>query len=49
LAWHPHEQDEQSQVPQHPVLAIFCALDVFISAMVKLLCGDNTSLRCHKG
>ena len=34
LAWHPHVQEEQSQLPQQPVLAIFCEVDVFVSAMV---------------
>lgn len=34
FAWHPHVQEEQSHVPQQPVLAIFCEVDVFVSAMV---------------
>ncbi len=38
LAWHPHEQAEQSQVPQQLVLAIFCEADFFTSVMVQLLC-----------
>ena len=33
FAWHPQAQDEQSQVPQQLVLAIFCAVVFFISAM----------------
>jgi hypothetical protein len=37
FAWHPQAQDEQSQVPQQLVLAIFCAVVFFISAMVGLL------------
>jgi hypothetical protein len=41
LAWHPHEQAAQSQVPQQPAFAIFCEVDFFMSAMVTLLCDDN--------
>jgi len=49
LAWHPHEQAAQSQVPQQPALETFCEVDVFVAAMVKLLCDDNASLHRHKG
>jgi hypothetical protein len=38
FAWHPQEQEAQSQVPQQPVLAIFCEVVVLMSAMVGLLC-----------
>jgi hypothetical protein len=38
LAWHPQEQEAQSQVPQQSVLTIFCEVDFFMSAMVGLLC-----------
>ena len=37
FAWHPQPQDEQSQVPQQLVFAIFCAVFFFMSAMVGLL------------
>lgn len=37
FAWHPQEQDAHSHVPQQLVLAIFCAVDFFTSAMVSLL------------
>ena len=34
FAWHPQEQDEQSQVPQQLVFVILCVVDFFTSAMV---------------
>ncbi|HQY57632.1 MAG: hypothetical protein WBB60_03080 [Nitrospira sp.] len=37
FAWHPQEQDAQSQVPQQVVFAIFCVVDFFTSAMMGLL------------
>jgi hypothetical protein len=49
FAWHPQEQDEQSQVPQQLAFETFGELDFFTSAMVGLLCYANASLRCHKG
>lgn len=37
LAWHPQEQEEQSQVPQQLVFAMCCEVDFVTSAMVNLL------------
>lgn len=37
LAWHPQKQEEQSQVPQQLVFAMFCEVDFVTSAMVNLL------------
>jgi len=37
FAWHPQEQDAHSQVPQQLVLAIFCAVVLFMWAMAGLL------------
>lgn len=37
LAWHPQEQDEQSQVPQQVLFAIGCEVVCVPFAMVSLL------------
>jgi hypothetical protein len=41
FAWHPQEQDVQSQVPQQLAFATFGELDFFMSAMAGLLCDAN--------